>query len=96
MRIEWTEPARRELREIYLYIALDNPYAARTLQAQIRERVTLLQDNPHLGRPDRIDGTRELVMGNNPYILPYRVRGDRIEILAAYHGARKWPEVFPP
>jgi addiction module RelE/StbE family toxin len=94
VRIEWTEPARRDLREIYLYIAQDNPYAARTLQAQIRERVTLLQDNPHLGRPGRIDGTRELVMANNPYILPYRVRQDRIEILAVYHGARKWPESF--
>ena len=94
MRIEWTEPARRDLREIYLYIAQDNPYAARTLQAEIRERVTLLQDNPNLGRPGRIDGTRELVMANNPYILPYRVRQGRIEILAVYHGARMWPEQF--
>lgn len=94
MKIVWTRPARRDLREIYLYIAQDNPYAARTLQAQIRERVILLQDNPHLGRPGRIDGTRELVMSDNPYILPYRVRGDCIEILAVYHGARKWPESF--
>lgn len=92
MRIVWTEPARHDLREIVLYIAQDNPYAARNLQAEIRERVTLLQDNPHLGRPGRIDGTRELVMGNNPYILPYRVRQDRIEILAVFHGARKWPD----
>lgn len=94
MRIVWTEPARRDLRDIYLYIAQDNPYAARDLQEEIRERVTILQDNPQLGRPGRIDGTRELVMGNNPYILPYRVRQDRIEILAVYHGARKWPERF--
>lgn len=94
MKLVWTEPARRDLREIVLYIAQDNPYAARNLQAQIRERVTLLQDNPNLGRPGRIDGTRELVMGNNPYLLPYRVRDNRIEILAVYHGARKWPEGF--
>lgn len=94
MKIEWTEPARRDLQEIVLYIAQDNPYAARALQVQIRERVTLLQDNPDLGRPGRIDGTRELVMANNPYILPYRVRQDRIEMLAVYHGARKWPERF--
>ena len=94
MRIEWAEPARRDLREIYLYIAQDNPYAARALQAEIRERVTLLQDNPNLGRPGRIDGTRELVMANNPYILPYRVRQGRIEILAVYHGARMWPDQF--
>ncbi len=73
MKIEWTEPARRDLREIYLYIA---------------------QDNPHLGRLGRIDGTRELVMANSPYILPYRIRQDRIEILAVYHGARIWPKQF--
>jgi len=94
VRIEWTEPARRDLRDIYLYIAKDNPYAARDLQAQIRERVTLLQGNPHLGRPGRVDGTRELVMSDNPHILPYRVRQDRSEILAVYHGARVWPEQF--
>lgn len=38
-----------------------------------------------------MDGTRELVMGNNPYVLPYRVRQDRIEILSAsgaYHSSQ--------
>jgi addiction module RelE/StbE family toxin len=94
VKIVWAEPARLDLREIYLYIAQDNPHAARNLQAQIKERVTLLQDNPRLGRPGRIDGTRELVMASNPYILPYRVREETIEILAVYHGARKWPERF--
>ncbi|HLF98145.1 MAG TPA: type II toxin-antitoxin system RelE/ParE family toxin [Methylococcaceae bacterium] len=94
MKIVWTEPARQDLREIVLYIAQDNPYAARNLQAEIRARVALLQDNPSLGRPGRIDGTRDLVMGNNPYVLPYRMRQESIEILAVYHGARKWPESF--
>lgn len=94
MRIGWTEPARWDLLEIVLYLVQDNPYAARNLQAH-NASVTLLQDNPHLGRPGRIDGTRELVMGNNPYVLPYRVRQDRIDILAVYHRARKWSASFP-
>ena len=34
-------------------------------------------------RPGRIDGTRELVITGTSYILPYRVRHDAIEILAA-------------
>lgn len=94
MNIVWTAPARRDLREIYQYIAQDNPSAARRLQEQIRERVTLLGNHPQLGRPGRIDGTRELVMVDNPYILPYRIQQERIEILAVYHGARRWPETL--
>ncbi|BBA34048.1 addiction module toxin, RelE/StbE family [Methylocaldum marinum] len=94
MKIVWARPARQDLRDIYLYIAQDNPYAARKLQSEIRQRVALLQDNPGFGRTDRVTGTRELVMGDSPYILPYRVRQDCIEILAVYHGARKWPEEF--
>ena len=68
MNIVWTAPARRDLREIFQYIAKDNPHAARRLQAQIRERVTLLVRHPQLGRPGRLDGTRELVMSDNPYM----------------------------
>ncbi len=83
------------MREIYLCIAQENPYAARKLQNEIRQRVALLQDNPGLGRPSRVAETRELVMGNSPYILPCRVRQDRVEILAVYHGTRQWPENFP-
>lgn len=95
MKVVWTGPARQDLRDIYLYIAQDNPQAARRLQSEVKKRIGLLQDNPGLGRPGRVAGTRELVMGSYPYIVPYRVREDRIEILTVYHGARKWPADFP-
>ena len=26
------------------------------------------------------------------YIVPYRVRDNRIQVVRVYHGARKWPE----
>jgi toxin ParE1/3/4 len=38
--------------------------------------------------------TRELVVSGTPYIVPYTVRGDVVEIHAVLHGARKWPERF--
>jgi toxin ParE1/3/4 len=47
---------------------------------------------PHRGRPGRWPGTRELVIPRTPYIVPYRVQGDLIEILRVFHGARRWPE----
>ena len=94
MKIVWTEPARQDLRDIFTYIAEDNPRAARTLLAEIKTRAVLLQDNPHLGRMGRIDGTRELVLADTHYILPYRLKDQQIQILAVFHGARQWPESF--
>ena len=94
MKIVWTEPARLDLREIFTFIAEENPYAARRLLTDIKERAVLLQDNPMLGRPGRIEGTRELVVTGTQYILPYRIRNDQIQILAAFHSARQWPNDF--
>jgi plasmid stabilization system protein ParE len=36
-------------------------------------------------------GTRELVIGNTPLIIPYRVRRDRLELIAVFHARQKWP-----
>jgi plasmid stabilization system protein ParE len=68
VKIVWTEPARQELRDIFLYIAEENPNAARALLSEIKERTILLQDNPLIGRIGRIDKTRELVITGIHYI----------------------------
>jgi plasmid stabilization system protein ParE len=39
----------------------------------------LLAENPKLGAPGRVPGTRELVIPKTPYIIPYRVRGSKID-----------------
>jgi plasmid stabilization system protein ParE len=49
---------------------------------------------PYIGRPGRIPGTRELIIMNTPYILPYQIRSNCIEILRVYHGARRWAKRF--
>ena len=74
MQIVWTEPARQDLREIFAYIAEENPRAARALLAEIKQRVTVLQNNPQLGRKGHVEGTRELVLTGTHYLLPYRVK----------------------
>lgn len=94
MKIVWTEPAREDLRNIFEYIAEENPKAARILLGKIKERATVLQDNPLIGRVGHINGTRELVMTGTQYILPYRVKDDQIQILAVFHGARQRPDAF--
>jgi addiction module RelE/StbE family toxin len=95
LRIVWSPQARRDLREIYLNILSDNPAAARALHARIRASILRLADVPHLGRPGRVRGTRELVVTGTPYVVPYRVSEDTLQVLRVYHGARRWPEGFP-
>ena len=94
MKAIWSPEARQDLRDIYLYLAAENPYAARALQARIKQCLQLLQDNPRIGRPGRVPGTRELVISGTYYIVPYRIRERRLELLRVYHMARKWPERF--
>jgi toxin ParE1/3/4 len=91
--VHWTQPALQDLDDIGAYIALDNPKAAETVVRRIIEAVSGLSFFPRIGRPGRVEGTRELVIGGIPYIAVYRVR-ERVEILAVYHGARAWPEAF--
>ena len=57
----------------------------------VQEGVELLCRHPSLGRPGRVAGTRELVMTELPYILPYRVRDDWVEILRVFHTRQKLP-----
>lgn len=94
MRVVLSPQAREDLREIFLYIATDNPAAARLVLTRIKDRVKELQDNPHIGRPGRVPGTRELVISKTPYLAPYQVSGEVLQILRVYHGSRQWPESF--
>jgi plasmid stabilization system protein ParE len=73
------------------YIARDSPAAAQRMARRIEQAVELLATYPALGRAGRVEGTRELVIPDTPYIIPYRVRGERVELLRVFHTARKWP-----
>ena len=53
-----------------------------------------LKTQPHIGRPGRVPGTRELLARPAPCIVPYRVRGEAIEILRVLHTAQAWPDNF--
>lgn len=92
MRIRWTRPARRDLESIVDYVGQNNPRAAALLD-RILERVETLAVHPELGRSGRVAGTRELVIADTPFLVPYRLRDD-IEILAVFHGSRLWPGSF--
>ncbi|HWE63844.1 MAG TPA: type II toxin-antitoxin system RelE/ParE family toxin [Chloroflexota bacterium] len=86
--------ARSDLRDVIIYIAQDNPDAAERIEDRIIQATRRLISHPEMGRPGRVPGTRELVVASTPYVVPYRIRGERVELLAVIHTARQWPSSF--
>ena len=94
MKIKWVRIALADLDEAAAFISQDKPQAAKRTVKRIRDAARLLSDQPDAGRPGRVHGTRELVIAGTPFILPYRVVRNTVQILRVLHGARKWPEQF--
>ncbi len=86
MRIVWTRQAIADLAEIENYIEQDKPEAAAQVAAHLRSSVEYLAQFPDLGRPGRRPGTRSFVVP--PFIITYRARSRRLEILTVWHGRR--------
>jgi addiction module RelE/StbE family toxin len=85
----------RRLEDIRERIALDNPAAATRVIERIRTAVRRLAASPAIGRPGRVEDTRELVSAGTAYVVPYRVRADTVEIITVLHSAQRWPDRFP-
>jgi len=92
MTVVWSRRAIDNLVALRDYIAQDSPRSASSVAHQILDAVELLTAQPHIGRPGRIAGTRELVVAGTPFVIPYWVRAGRLELLAVFHGRQKWPD----
>ena len=92
MQLQWTDAAEQDLDNIHTHyeqtagclIAVEN------ILNILRAAETLLV-LPNRSRPGRVSGTRELVLQDLPFIVPYRVKGDRIQVLRVFHTARQQP-----
>jgi toxin ParE1/3/4 len=92
MQVKWLKKALANLDYEAAYIAQDNPVAAQKIVKTVLDTVALLADQPALGSPSRIAGTRELAVPDTRYLIPYRVKNGQVEILRVFHTARKPPE----
>jgi plasmid stabilization system protein ParE len=92
MPVRWLRKALRNLDDEAGYIAAGDAAAARLVFSRVLDAVALLQQQPALGRPGRVPGARELIVAKTRYIVPYRVRGETVEILRVFHTSRRLPD----
>ena len=76
-------------------VAADDPAAARLVVERVLQSVAVLEDQPSIGRPGRVSGTRELVVSKTRHVVLYRVRGELVEILRVFHSSRRPPRQEP-
>ncbi len=92
MNLRWTRRALQDLQHLHAYISQDDPEAAGRMVFRIQEAAHKLKQHSHMGKPGRVDGTRELVLAGSPYLLVYLLSGDEIHIVAVIHTSRRWPD----
>lgn len=90
--IRWLPRALENLESELQRVAQVNEAAAKRIAAVVKSRTDNLVHFPDSGRPGRVPGTRELVIAEFPYIVPYRVRGNVVEILRFFHTSQKPPK----
>jgi toxin ParE1/3/4 len=88
----WTDRARNDLEDIGDSIAADNPVAAERWVGELMSAAEQAASAPLSGR--RVpelgrDDVRELL--KRTYRIVYRVRPDRVDILAVFEGHRRLP-----
>jgi toxin ParE1/3/4 len=94
LTIKWTRRAIADVDNIYDFIAVSSPRAARATVDRIDQAITNLTLHPRMGRSGRVAGSRELIVAGTSYIVAYRPRGRTIELLGVIHAARRWPDRF--
>ena len=95
--IKWTVEAEVWLRDIYDYIAHDNPSAAARVVDGIYEKAQLLKEHPEIGYKYRSESEGEIrILLYGHYRIAYLVAGDEsIDILGIFHGALEIDRYLP-
>ncbi len=73
MRVRWTTDAADDLERICDYIAQSRLESARRVAQSVVERIGTLEMFPHLGRPGRVQGTREIAFPPLPFVAVYEI-----------------------
>ncbi|GCL42086.1 type II toxin-antitoxin system RelE/ParE family toxin [Dolichospermum planctonicum] len=92
MQVKWLRRALRNLEQARNYVFQDNPTAAQELIIKIQNAANQLQNYPFMGKNGRVEGTKELIISNSPYILIYRIKEETVEVLRILHTSKFYPK----
>jgi toxin ParE1/3/4 len=85
----WRHPkAEEDLLQIWLFVARDSISSADRLLDEIDKKCRLLADHPAIGPARREAGPDIRVLFVRKYLVLYRIRRRRVEIVRVVHGAR--------
>jgi toxin ParE1/3/4 len=87
MKIAYGKSALKDLEAIRIYIARDNPDAARRVIERIEQATSRLESFPYSGRPGP-RGIRLLSVSGLPYVVIHRVQADTVKVVAVFHTSR--------
>jgi toxin ParE1/3/4 len=93
-KIIQSAPAKTDLFEIWLYIAVDNPKAADRVLSAINDKCKLLAKSPQMGRRREELSQSLRSMPEGKYIIFYRPIKGGIEIVRVLHGAQDIESIF--
>jgi len=92
LNLNLTPRAADDLAAIREYIAEHSPTAADRTVARILQSLAILENFPLIGRPGRIEGTREWSISGLPYVGVYCIADEaEIDIIAIIHTRQQWP-----
>jgi len=94
MKLRWTRLALQDLEQALVYVSEKNSSFPPLMLPRIKKSLKALKSHPFIGRAGRVPGTRELIIVGTPFILPYRIKLETIDLLAFVHSARRWPDSF--
>jgi len=83
--IRWLPKAQESLETELRRIAKENEAAAQCIAVVIKSHTKTREQFLEFGRPGRIPGTQEMVVAGLPYLLPFRMRDDVVEVLRFFH-----------
>jgi len=88
-KIRFSVKALQDFKEIYDYIALDNPSIAESYTNELRERIKHLADFPYMGKENATGEYRRII--KKPYIIRYAVneQAKTVEIIFIRHEAQE-------
>jgi toxin ParE1/3/4 len=90
MNVGFSRRAKRDLEEIFDYIATDNPEAARRVRRAILDAIELAATRPYLGiKNARSPELRSRLVTRYPYRVHYMIREKEIFIVHIRHSSRQ-------